>query len=79
MFDYLADNYGVTYRVGSDMEVSGVEIMVAGGGPNIYIDTNTEAVELYWWGTRASADLSEEAVRQINAWAQDDFDARRKE
>ena len=77
LYDYLDDNYGVTYHVGNDMEVSAVEIMVACGGPNIYIDTSTEAVELYWWGTRASEPISEEAVKQVNDWAQEEFDVRR--
>ncbi len=47
---------------------SSVSLMVAFGGPNVCIDTGTGAIEGYWWGVRASAPLSEEAVEAIDAW-----------
>lgn len=49
LYDYFSDVLDVEYRVGSDKEYRSVRLMVAFGGPNIYIDTGTKRVELYWW------------------------------
>ena len=48
--------------------------MVACGGPNIYIDTMTGCVELYWWGDRASGYISSDVRDALNEWAQEAFD-----
>lgn len=69
LYDFFADAYDMEYRVGSDKEYRSVRIMVAFGGPNIYIDTATRAVELYWWTDRASFPLSQYAVDAIDEWA----------
>ena len=65
---YLDYNLGVEYRVdGKDVDyINSVRICVAYGGPNIYIDTGRKSVDLYWWGDDAHAELSNEAVEQIN-------------
>ena len=54
LYDYFEDCYDIEYRIGSDRQLRSVQVMVACGGPNIYIDTASRAVELYWWGDRAS-------------------------
>ena len=41
--------------------------MVACGGPNIYVDTGSKAVELYWWTDRASYSLLSETAEAITA------------
>jgi hypothetical protein len=40
--------------------------MIACGGPNIYVDTASKAVELYWWGDRASYLLLSDTVDAID-------------
>lgn len=68
MFDYFTDGvYDTEYRVGGpDEDPRSVRVMVACGGPNIYIDTKTASVELYWWGDRASYPLTDEATAAVD-------------
>lgn len=51
---------GIVYR--------GASLMVAFGGPNVCIDTNTGNVEGYWWGNRASVPIRREAVEAVDDW-----------
>lgn len=69
LYDFLEDYYDIEYRCGSDKEYRSVCIMVACGGPNIYIDTEEKAVVLYWWGSKARYYLSSDAVDAVDAWA----------
>lgn len=71
IYDYFADALDVEYRVGSDKEYRSVRIMVACGGPNIYIDTASRAVELYWWTDRASYLLDSDTCDEIDDWARE--------
>lgn len=72
LYDYFEDVYNIEYRVGSDREtVNSVQLMVACGGPNIYIDTASRAVELYWWSERASYPISYDVCNEIDDWAQE--------
>ena len=66
--EYLGDNiYDVEYTIGSNKEYRGVRIMVACGGPNIYINTNTKDVELYWWSESARYPMSSDVVNMIDS------------
>lgn len=71
MWDFLADVYDVEYRVGSDKEYRSVRVMVACGGPNIYIDTARALVQLYWWTEHAEYPLSYDARDAIDEWAEE--------
>ena len=66
VYDYLSDVYDIEYRIDGNMEYRNVSLMVAGGGPNIYIDTGSGKVELYWWSDRASWGISKEVCDQID-------------
>lgn len=69
VFDYFEDCFDIEYRVSSphDTEPRSVRIMVACGEPNIYVDTASQSVELYWWGDRASYPLTSDATAEIDA------------
>lgn len=67
VYDYFDDVFDIEYRVGSDRELRSVQIMVACGGPNIYIDTASRNVELYWWGDRASYPISRDVCGDIDS------------
>lgn len=75
IYDYFdgTEAYDIEYRIGSNREYRSVCVMVACGGPNIYIDTATKNVELYWWTDRASYPLSLEAVNEIDAYFEELF------
>lgn len=66
MLDFLGDCYNIEWRLDSNREYKSVQVMVACGGPNIYVDTNTAAVELYWWGDSAKWNIRREAVAAID-------------
>ena len=50
--EYLSDALAIEYIVNSDREVLGARILVAFGGPNIWINTRTKQVEGYWWSDK---------------------------
>lgn len=71
VYDYFSDCLDIEFRCGSDKEFRSVRIMVTCGGPNIYIDTATKQVELYWWGDRASYPISYDAAAAVDEWAEE--------
>jgi predicted RNA-binding Zn-ribbon protein involved in translation (DUF1610 family) len=71
LWEFFDDAYDIEFRVGSDRRYRSVRVMVACGGPNIYIDTASKNVELYWWGERAWYPISYDAVEIIDEWAEE--------
>ena len=47
---WMEDTYDIRYLVSSDKSFLGAEILVAGGGPTIWVDTFREQVT-GWWGS----------------------------
>tara|TARA_R100001082_G_C4264696_1_gene117047 strand:+ start:42 stop:437 length:396 start_codon:yes stop_codon:yes gene_type:complete len=72
--------YSIEWITTQDHNYKACRLMVAGGGPNIYVNTQTEQVEGYWasdkfaWGFRDSINLddyfSEEFEHSINKKAE---------
>ena len=58
-FDYLEDALDVEYVVNSQRECLGGRVLVAFGGPNIWVDTRTMTVEGSWWGNRQEASFKD--------------------
>jgi hypothetical protein len=58
-FDYLTDVLDIEYRVGSDRKYKSAEVLVAFGGPNIWIDTKREKVVGAWWGDHFEASYTD--------------------
>ena len=54
-FDYLHDALDIEYTVSSSKEYLGARVLVAFGGPNIWVDTRRGVVEGAWWGEKATA------------------------
>ena len=48
--DYVCEALDLEYYIGSDGKYRGARLLVAFGGPNIWVDTKTNRVEGYWWG-----------------------------
>lgn len=71
VWDFLNDVFDIEYRCSSNKEYRSVRIMVACGGPNIYIDTSDAMVKLYWWNERAEYPLSYDARDAIDEWAEE--------
>ena len=67
LYDYFADDiYNINYILDSNRELEAVRIMVACGGPNIYINTWDKKVELFWWSESGEYYLDNEICEAIN-------------
>ena len=71
MYDYFSDVHNIEYRLDSNREYKSIQLMVACGGPNIYIDTATKKVELYWWSERATAHLPDYVAAAIDEFGEE--------
>lgn len=58
--DYLSDVLDIQYIVSGSKEYLGARVLVAFGGPNIWINTQSGIVEGYWWGDTAFASFNDE-------------------
>ena len=52
--DWMEHTYDIRYYVDRGKRFLGAEIMVAGGGPTIWVNTYTKEVEGYWGGDRVT-------------------------
>ena len=50
--EWMEGTYDMRYYVDSQKRYLGAEIMVAGGGPTIWVNTYTRQVEGYWGGDK---------------------------
>jgi hypothetical protein len=60
--DYLQDCLDIQYIVTGASEYLGARVLVAFGGPNIWINTQSELVEGYWWGDYAAARIDGDSL-----------------
>ena len=51
-WDYTKDVLDINWILNNDRTYKGARLLVAFGGPNIWIDTVNERVEGYWWGDK---------------------------
>ena len=56
-FDWLQDVLDMEFTISSDGHFLGARVMVAAGGPNIWVDTRFNKIEAFWWGDSASAEF----------------------
>lgn len=65
--EYFDDNYGIDYIWRMGVGLVGVRVLVAFGGPNIYIDTFDGVVKGYW-GSTQSYPLHDNVIDTINEY-----------
>ena len=58
--DWMEGTYDIRYYVDRDKGYLGAEIMVAGGGPTVWVNLYTKEVEGYWGGDRVTYPFSDE-------------------
>ena len=73
LYDYFVDLLDIDYLVNHRKEYKGARILVAYGGPNIYIDTISGNVELYWWTDSAKYRMRSDVIDAIDEWAEEYF------
>lgn len=61
-FDYLQDALDFEYVVNGKKEYLGARVLVAFGGPNIWINTRNKTVEGYWWGDKCILPYDDDAM-----------------
>lgn len=66
VYDWLGDVLDVKYMVNDDLTYYAGRVTVAIGGPNVYVDTLSRQVELYWWADRAQYGLSPQACDALD-------------
>jgi hypothetical protein len=74
-FDYLSDVLEIQYIVTGAGEYLAARILVAFGGPNICINTQTKTVEGYWGGDSAFASYYDDKM-DIDAACRELWDCR---
>ena len=52
--DWMEDVYDIRYLVDREKRYLGAELLVAGGGPTVWVNLNTKEVEGYWGGNRVT-------------------------
>ena len=50
--EWMEGTYDIRYYINGDKSYLGAEIMCAGGGPTIWVNTYTKYVEGYWAGDK---------------------------
>jgi hypothetical protein len=60
--DYLEGVLDIEYIVSRTGGYLGARVLVAYGGPNIWINTRTQEIEGYWWGDSARASYIGDAM-----------------
>jgi len=58
-FDYLQDALDIEYIVNGKGEYLGARVLVAFGGPNIWVNTRTNTVEGHWWADSCIAKFTD--------------------
>ena len=58
--DWMEDTYDIRYYVDREKQYLGAELLVAGGGPTIWVNTYTGYVEGYWGGDKVLEPFKDE-------------------
>ena len=58
--DWMEGVYDIRYIVDREKRYMGAELMVAGGGPTVWVNLYTNEVEGYWGGDRVTKAFTDE-------------------
>lgn len=75
-WEYISEALDFEFTVGSDRELRYARILVAFGGPNIWVDTRG-SVDGYWWGEEAHARIAPSACDELMEAIRDYYDCTR--
>jgi hypothetical protein len=73
--DYLGDVYSFEYRVTGDREYLSARLMIAGGGPNAWIDTQDGTLVVTWWSAPEVRTLPADFVDGLDEAARELWEA----
>lgn len=66
LYDYFSDILDYEYTIDSRLEYKAIKLYVTLGGPTVWIDTNTNTIELRWANEKASYYLKSEIADAID-------------
>lgn len=61
-YDYLSDVLDINWILNSDRTYKAAKVLVAFGGPNIWINTEKQQVEGYWWGSQSIIPYNQDSI-----------------
>ena len=61
-FEWLEDALDIEYIINADGSFKSARVLVAFGGPTIWVDFSRGRVELWWWGEYAVAGFDEDPM-----------------
>lgn len=67
-YDYLSDVLDIEYIVSADKTYKAARILIAFGGPNAWINTQTHQLEVAWWSETVYVDLPASFCDQLDDW-----------
>lgn len=65
-YDYLSDVLDIEYIVSADKTYKAARILIAFGGPNAWINTQTRQLEVAWWSEPVYRDLPREFCEALD-------------
>ena len=76
LYDWLGEQLGISEWRFTDRHgpVSSVLVCLGYGGPNVYLDTKTATVKVYWGCDYAEANVDRGACEEIDRLANEDWD-----
>lgn len=64
--DYLADVLDIEYIISSQRRYTACIITLCYGGPNVYLNTRNNRLELFWGNNREELTLSDEVINAVD-------------
>ncbi len=71
--EYIYDVLDIKYILNRDKTLSGVRLLVAFGGPNIWIDTSDCTIRGYWGGQGHTCEIFGEIAEEIDSYFEFDI------
>ena len=73
LWDYLTDVYDIEYTLDTYKEYKAIRLMIACGGPNIYLNTKSGDVELYWWTEKERYPMRSDVIEALDEYGTELF------
>lgn len=65
-YDYLSDVLDIEYIVSADRTYKAARVLIAFGGPNAWINTQTGSLEVAWWSEPVYRSLPSEFINGLD-------------
>lgn len=74
--DYIQDVLDIEYIVDARCNYKSARLLVAFGGPNIWVDLDAGKVKGYWWGDYAETEIDGEFFDEIDQFMHELYNCR---